>query len=266
MQEQNSAEWQAPPPPEDIRTEEAAQMSEVGTLANIFFEPGRTFEDLRRKPRFILATLAIIIVITGFQFLFLQKMGEDRVRRFMTEQIEKNPQVASMSPEQKEQTINMQMRISSISRYLLPVFVIIGLLLGGLLYWLGTKAMGGSATFLQGLSVWVYSSLPPTLIMMLANVIVLLFKSADEIDISQSQRGLIHANPTMFFDGKEMPVLATIIGTLDFFSIWGWILAAIGLRKVGKLSSGAAWGVVFILALVGVAFRVISAYFSGNPM
>jgi hypothetical protein len=266
MQETNAGEWQAPPPPEQIKAEEPPQMSEAATLGNIFIEPGRTFEDLRRKPRFIFAALAIIVVMTGFQFLFVQKMGDERIRRFISDQIEKNPQVASMPAEQKQQTVDMQVRISSISRYFMPVFVIIGLLIGGLLYWLGTKAMGGSASFWQGLSVWVYSSFPPTVIMMLANMIVLFFKSADEIDIGQSQRGLVHANPSMFFDGKEMPVLATLIATLDFFSLWGWILAAIGLQKVGKLSSGAAWGIVLIFALVGIAFRVIMALVSGNPM
>ena len=44
MQEQNSSEWQAPPPPEKIEAGEPAQMSEAATLGNIFFEPGRTFE------------------------------------------------------------------------------------------------------------------------------------------------------------------------------------------------------------------------------
>ncbi len=44
-------EWQAPlPPAPNVPVEEAAQMSEVGTLGSIFFEPGATFEDLRRKP------------------------------------------------------------------------------------------------------------------------------------------------------------------------------------------------------------------------
>ncbi len=39
--EQNEPEWQAPPLPEEIiNTEEPAQMSEVATLGNIFFDPG----------------------------------------------------------------------------------------------------------------------------------------------------------------------------------------------------------------------------------
>ena len=72
------------------------------------------------------------------------------------------------------------------------------------------------------------------------------------------------ANPSFFIDGKTMPVLATVLGTFDLFLIWGWILAAIGLQKVGKLSGGSAWTIVLILTLIGLTFRVVSALFSGN--
>jgi hypothetical protein len=266
MQEQNPVEWQAPPPPEAIAPKEEPQMSEAATLVNIFFEPGRTFEDLRRKPRFILATVIMCVLTTGFLFAFTQKMGEDRYRRFFAEQVEKSPQAGSLSAEQKQESINLQQLIMKVVTYALPIFIIIGLAIGGLIYWLAGKAMGGSLNYLHGISVWLYSSLPITIVSILANFIVLFLKSADEIDIAASQRGLISANPGFFIDGKEMPVLATLLSTFDFFQIWGWILAAIGLQKVAKISSGAAWAIVLILALVSVAWRVLQALLTGNPM
>lgn len=266
MQEQNPVEWQAPPPPEAIKAEEPPQMSEAATLGNIFFEPGRTFEDLRRKPRFILASVIICLLTTGFLFTFMQKMGEDRYRRFFAEQIDKSPQAGSLSSEQKQQSINLQLTITKYITYILPVLILAGLAMGGLVYWLAGKAMGGSLNYLHGVSVWVYASLPIVVVSILANFIVLFLKSADEIDIAASQRGLISANPSFFIDGKEMPVLATLLGTLDFFQIWGWILAAIGLQRVARISSGSAWGIVLILALVSLAWRVVQALLTGNPM
>jgi sorbitol-specific phosphotransferase system component IIC len=266
MQEQNPVEWQAPPPPEAIAAKEEPQMSEASTLVNIFFEPGRTFEDLRRKPRFILATVIICLLTTAFMFAFTQKMGDERYRRFISDQMEKSPQAASMSAEQKQQGINLQLTIIKGVSYALPIFIIIGIAIGGLIYWLGGKAMGGSLNYLHGISVWVYASLPIAVVFTLANFIVLFLKSADEIDIAASQRGLINANLGFFIDGKEMPVLATLLNTFDFFQIWGWILAAIGLQRVAKISSGAAWGLVLILALIGLAWRVVQALLTGNPM
>ncbi|PYS99023.1 MAG: hypothetical protein DMF63_13195 [Acidobacteria bacterium] len=266
MQNPESAEWQAPPPPEKIAPAEEPQMSELATIGNIFFEPGRTFEDLKRKPRFVIGAIIICLLVTAYSFGLYYKIGDSGVRSFIAEQIDKNPNASSMTGEQKTKAIDMQMTIQKVVRFVMPLFVFASLLIGGLLYWAGAKAFGGTGGFLHALSVWVYSSLPPAIVGMIANFIVMAIKSADDIDMAQSQRGVIHANLGFLFDGKAMPVLTTLIGTIDVFYIWGWILAAIGLRITNRLSTGSAWTIVFILALVGTMFRVVSAYFSGNPV
>lgn len=258
----NESEWQAPPPPEQLqKTDEPPQMSEVGTLGGIFFEPGKTFEDLRRKPRFVLASLLMILVFTAFNFLYINKIGFEQIVRA---RIESNERIQQMPPEQKQAIIDQQSGpiVKGISYAAPPIVMIIIFLIGGLIYWLGANAMGGTATFLRGVSVWVYSSFPPTIVSMLANILVLFLKSTDDIDIATSQQGLVHANPSFFIDTKAMPVLGAVLGTFDVFFIWGWILAAIGLRIVGKISSGAAWAIVLIVALLNVAARVVGALFS----
>jgi hypothetical protein len=264
MEENSSTDWQ-PAEPSSGEDSETPRMSEVSTLANIFFEPGNTFEDLRRKPRFIMALVLISLLVTAYGLGVYYKVGEAGVRRFITEQIDRNPRTESLSAEQKTGAVDMQMKIQGVVRYAMPVFVAVSLLLGGLLYWLAAKAFGGTGNFLHGLSVFLYSSIPPTVIAMIANFIILAFKSADDIDIAASQRGLVHANPGILLDGKTMPVLATLVGTLDIFMIWGWILAAIGLRITNRLSSSSAWAIVLIFALIGTTFRVVGAVFSGNP-
>jgi hypothetical protein len=241
------------------------QMSEISTIANIFFEPGRVFEDLKRKPRFIIGSVIIALLVTAYTFGLITKVGEAGVRRAVLQQIEKSPQTASMSQEQKAGIVDMNLKIQKYTSYAVPVIVFISILLGGLFYFLAAKAFGGNGGFLHGVSVWVYSSIPPTVVAMIANGLVLMLKSADEIDISASQRGVIQASPGFLLDGKSMPVLTTLVNTLDLFMIWGWILAAIGLRITNRLSSGASWAVVIIIALIGVMFRVASAFFSGNP-
>jgi uncharacterized membrane protein (DUF485 family) len=266
MEEPNNAEWQAPPPPEGPTEEpEQPEMSEIATVGNIFLEPGRTFEDLRRKPRFLIAGLIIILLVTAFTFVFSAKIGPEGMRRFISQQIEKNPQAAGLSPEQKEKSIALQLTIQSVIKYILPIFIIIGFLIGALLYWLASKAFGGELRYTQAISVWVYSGLPTTVVAILANFIVLFLKSADEIDIAVSQRGLIQANLAFFVDAKAMPLVATLLSTVDLFQIWAWILAAIGLKKVAKLSSSSAWTIVLILAAVGLIFRIIGTLISGNP-
>jgi hypothetical protein len=118
---------------------------------------------------------------------------------------------------------------------------------------------------LENLSVWVYSGLPPTVLSMFANFIVLALKSADDIDLAASQRGLLHANLSFFVDGKAHAMIATFLSTFDFFAIWGWILAAIGLSAVNKMSKASSWAIVFLLVLIGLGFRLVGAALSGNP-
>lgn len=244
---------------------EPSRMSEPATLANIFFEPGNTFEDLKRKPRFIMGLVLIALLVTAYSFGLFYKVGEEGVRRFVTEQIDRNPQTENLTAEQKQRAVDLQMTIQKVVRYGIPVFVAASMFLGGLLYWLGAKAFGGTGGYLQNLSVFIYSSIPPTVVGMIANFIILAFKSADEIDLAASQRGLVHANPGILLDGKAMPVLTTFVSTFDVFLIWGWVLAAIGLRITNRLSSGSAWAIVLIFALISTAFRVIGSVFSGVP-
>jgi hypothetical protein len=240
-------------------------MSEPATLANIFFEPGRTFESLRIKPKFILGTLIILILMSAFQTFFIEKVGFENI---VKAQINSNPMMDDMEPAKKKEIIDQQASpvMRTVSSASLPVVMIIFFLIGGLIYWLAGNAMGGSMTFLRGISTWIYSSLPPTVVSLIANMIVLAFKSVDDIDILASQRGVIQANPAMFFDGKTMPVLTTLISSIDLFQIWGIVLAAIGLKIVGKISTGSAWGIVLILSLIGIAFRVVGALLFGAAM
>jgi hypothetical protein len=141
--------------------------------------------------------------------------------------------------------------------------ILIVIFVGGLIYWLGANAMGGDARYLHGVSVWVYSWFPPFVVSMILNTVVLFLKSADDIDVVASSGGLIQANPSMLIDGKAQPVLNALLSSIDLFAIWGWILAAIGLRVVAKLTSGTAWAVVMILALTGIAIKVVWALFFG---
>lgn len=251
-------QWKAPHPEENKAEAEQPQMSEAATLGGIFYEPGNTFEDLRRKPRFLLAGLIIIVAVTAFNAIFIQKIGFEKL---VLERMESNESFRQMPADQRDKIIAQQSgTVAKVIGYAAaPIVLVIIFLIGGLIYWLGANAMGGNAGFLHGLSVWVYSSLPPTVLFVLANLLVLMLKSVDEIDLATAQSGLVQANPGMFINAKEMPALAAALSAFDLFAIWGWVLAAIGLQKVAKLSSGAAWGVVLVIGLIGITAKVVWA-------
>ena len=139
------------------------------------------------------------------------------------------------------------------------------LALGGGLYLLGTMAMGGSVSYKQALSVWTYASLPPSVLLMLGNILMLFLRSRDDIDPLKDNRGLMQGNPGVLVDGTTQPILATALSAIDVFSIYGLFLAALGLRKVSRLSAGAAWGIVLTIWLFGIVFRILLASITGRP-
>jgi hypothetical protein len=121
-------------------------------------------------------------------------------------------------------------------------------------------------SYKQALSVWAYSSFPPTLLLMLANIVMLLVQPPDPADAAKSRGGMIHANPSILVDGTQHPVLATLFGSFDLFIFFGLFLAAVGLHKVARLSKGAAWGIVIAIWLLGVILKLAFAAFSGSPI
>ncbi|MEJ7712764.1 MAG: YIP1 family protein [Pyrinomonadaceae bacterium] len=198
------------------------------TLTGIFFEPGRVFESFRARPRFLVAALIIIAAVIAFQFLFIQRLGYENVIRAEVES-----RMPDMEPAQREQAIEQQLSpIVKTLRYVVPLIVIAFVFaIGGALYLLGTLAMGKSINYKQALAVWTYSSLPPGVLIMAVNILLLFIKAIEDIDPASSNRGLVRASPGILVDGSAHPVLATALGTFDLFAIYGLILCGARLKE-----------------------------------
>jgi hypothetical protein len=264
MIEQNpNQEWQPPPLPESgLRTEAAVpKMSLMETLTGVFFEPGRTFENLRQHPRFLVAGLIIILSMSAFQIFFIEKAGYANI---IKAQLQNNPQVEQMDAEQKQKMFEMYE--NPVMKYITygstPIVFVIIFVIGALIYWGAINAFGGNAGFLSSLSGWVYSSLPPMLLMSIANIIILLIKPIEDIDLAHSQGGLVQANLGLLVNPKDNRFLYGFLSAFDLFAIFGMILGAIALQKIGKLSSASAWTITIILFLIGMTFRIVQALFS----
>ena len=252
----------APPAP---GPEDEPPMTTAETLSGIFFEPGRTFEHLRRRPRFLVAALIMAVLTTGFVYAIYSRVSYDDLVR---QAVEKTPRTADLPAEQKEKVIAMQTGpvVKTINYVSRPVAIFIFLLVGGLLYLLGAMAMGKGVSYRQALSVWTYSSLPPYALAMVANIILVFLKAPEDISPEDTQRGLVRANLSVLVDPTARPALATMLGLFDVFAVYSLVLAAIGLHKVAKLSSGSAWAVVLVIWLVGAVIRVAIATAFGIPL
>jgi hypothetical protein len=245
---------------------ETVEMSTPQTLTGIFFEPGRTFEALRARPRFLAAALILAFALLASTVVFFTKVDYDQMIR---QALENSPRAEQMTPEQKETAISIQTK--PIVKYglgygapFIGVFIFVAI--GAAIYLLGTMAMGKRISYKQALAVWTYSSVPPTLLVTIANIIMLFVRPPDPADAAAARGGLVHANLGILVDRTAHPVMVSALGALDLFVIYGLVLAAIGLRKTGRMSSGTAWTIVIIVWLIGVILRVSGAALFGQAM
>jgi hypothetical protein len=247
------------------QTPDGPTMTTAETLTGIFFEPGRVFESFRARPRFLVAAIITAVLVCIFTIALFQRAGYENMMRAA---IENSRQADQMTPEQKDKAIAMYSNpaVKAIN-YLSPLIVITMIFAAGAaLYMLGVMLMGRSLSYAQALSVWTYSSFPPAVLSILVSFILLFLKSQEDLETIQPGRSLAQANLGILVDPKASPVLAAALGSFDVFVFYGLFLAALGLRKVARLSSGAAWGIVLGLWLVGMICKVALAAATGTVM
>ena len=232
----------------------APVMSTPATLTGIFLEPGRTFEALRERPRFVVAAIIILVLSLIITFLIFNKIDYSA---FLRDQITKGPRGDQMTPEQVDAAVGFYN--GPIGKVLIYVFPVIGVAVyiaaGGALYLLGSMLMGGVIRYKQAISVWTYSSFAPAVLSTIVGIIVVLITPAEDINPGQPG-GVVRANLGILLPHGSSPALAALLSSFDIFTFYGLFLAALGLRKVGKMSSGSAWTVAVGLWLIGVILKV----------
>ena len=246
-------QWQPPPPPPLAGPSDpgAPVMSTPETLTGIFFEPGRVFESFRNRPKFLIAGLIIFILTISVTALVYARID---MGQYIRDKMEQNPRNAGQTEQQKEMAVQ-------IGKYVAPAIIVLSvpvtIAAGAALYLLGVMAFGGSIGYKQSLSVWAYSSFPPAVLGTIVAVLVLFLKASGDIDPEH----LLVTNPGAFMGSESSPVLVALLTNFDLLRFYGLFLAAIGLRKVAKISSGSAWAIVLgfflIRAILGVASAAI---------
>ena len=231
-----------------------SDMSTGETLTGIFFEPSRTFEALRARPRFLVAGLILLILTVAVTLVLYARVD---MGQFIRDRIEQSPNAAQATEAQKEMQVKFGKMIGMVG---IPLAVPIGIAVGGALYMLLTMAFGGSITYKKSVSVWTYSWLAPSVFGTLIALLVLFLKSPDTI----VPENLVVTNPGALMGEGAPKVLKALLSQFDLLRFYGFFLAALGLRKVAKISSGQAWGVVLTLWFIGLLFAVGRAALFGG--
>jgi Yip1 domain len=236
--------------------EPQATISPLGRIIGVLFSPKATFEDIVRKPSWILPVIlfAILgaIVAVGLNY----KMNW---REYVGQQIEKSPRAANLSPEQKQQQIEMGAKIAPYSAYVfgIPAPLVIVLIVAVVMLGAYNLIGGAGVKFKTALGITSHAFVP----LILGNLlflVVLFLKPPGTLDLDNP----VATNVAAFLPDGIPKWLETLGKNLDVFAIWITFLIAVGFAAANprKLKGGTSYTIAFgvfatyIVIRVGLAF------------
>jgi hypothetical protein len=232
--------------------EPQGQISAFGRAFGVLFAPQKTFEDIVRKPGWIVPLLISTILGVAVSYTLVQRVNW---REFISQQMEKSPQAAQLTPEQKEQRVEMGAKFTTPSIYAFGVLgpTIIALIYA-LVFWGAYSLMGGISTnFSTAFSIVMHAFMTGIVSAPLL-VLVLFLKDPSAIDPNNP----LASNIAAVFPDDSPQWLVALGKSIDVFTFWTLILIAIGFAAVNpkKLKGAKPYTIAFSLWAVYVVCRV----------
>lgn len=210
---------------------EEKQNVEKPSLFGMILNPTEQFEKIKKRP-LIWGAMVIVTILTVIGS-WLMSLGIE---------IQDDMGIPNME---------IFVQINSIIVGLLsPVF---GVLISSFIYWIIIKIVRSEATFQQLFSMNTYIMIISAFSILINGALTAILGGDGEV-LFTSLGSLIVVEGAM----------AGLFNNLEVFTIWGVILSAIGLHKVGELSKGLAWTISIAFFVIAIIFSMIGAAFSAS--
>ncbi|MGB8475555.1 MAG: YIP1 family protein [Candidatus Acidiferrum sp.] len=228
------------------------QMSAISRAFGVLFSPQKTFEDIVRKPGWIVPIALLTVLSIAVSFGLNQRVNW---RDFVGQQIEKSPQASQLSADQKQQRIEAGAKFAPISTYVFgAVGPILLALVIGLIMWGAYSLLGGISTnFTTALAITSHAFMTGLISSPLFLLIIYL-KAPGTIDLQNP----IATNAAAFLPDDSANWLVALCKSFDIFTFWTLILLAIGFAVINpkKLKGGKPYMIAFGVWAVWVVLRV----------
>jgi hypothetical protein len=216
-------------------------ISPIGRIIGVFFSSKATFEDIVKKPSWVLPVVLLTLFSIGVSFAINQRINW---REFMSQQIEKSSQAASMSAEQKEQRIERGAKFSPVFTYCIGLAgPIIGILVVALVMWGAYNLLGGADTnFGTAFAITTHAFMTGLLSSVLF-ILVLYLKPYGTVDLENP----VATNLAAILPDDAAKWLVALLKSFDVFTFWTLILLAIGFAATNpkKLKGSKAFTIAF---------------------
>jgi len=221
-------------------------------IIGVFFSPKATFEDIVRKPGW----LAPVLLTTVLSIISVVALNQ-RVnwRDFIVQQIEKSPQGAQLSADQKQQRAEVGAKFTVAIVYVAGVIVPVcfALIVGLVMMGAYNLMAGAGARFSTAVSIVAHAGLVGIVSTPLF-LLVLFLKPPGTIDPENP----LATNLAAFLPEDSARWLVVLGKSIDIFTIWTLILIAIGFAAVNprKLKGAKSFTIAFSVWAAFVILRV----------
>jgi hypothetical protein len=233
-----------------------AKISSFGRLSGVLFSPKSTFEDIVRKPTWLLPAILLAVLSAVVAFGINQKMNW---REYVGQQIEKNPAAAQLSNEQKEQRIESGAKLAPIFAYAfgIPAPVIVVLVVA-LILWGAYNLLGGANVNYKTALGIVSHAYVPVLVANVLFLIVLFLKPYGTLDLENP----VATNLAAFLPEDSGKWLLALGKNIDIFILWVTALIGVGFGAANpkKLKGGKPYVIAFGMLAVWIIVRVGAAF------
>jgi Yip1 domain len=233
-----------------------ANISPIGRIFGVLFSPKSTFEDIVRKPSWLLPFVIFIALVIAVCVCLNMRMNW---RDYVSQQIEKSPQAAQLSADQKEQRVEAGAKMAPTFTYVfgigLQVIIFFAL---ALIMWGAYSLLGGVSTnFTTAMGITAHAFMT-SIVSSPLFILILFLKPYGTVDLDNP----LATNLAVLLPEDSAKWLMALCKSFDIFVFWILILLAIGFTAINpkKLKGAKPFAIAFGLWAVFVVIRVGFAF------
>lgn len=235
------------------------QIGAFGRLVGAIINPRPTFEDIARKPSWLLPLLLLIIVAVATTVVIGQRIGwQTVIEKQIAQSASAQRRMDQLTPEQRAGVIAQQAKFAPYVGYIFAVllFTIPALIFAAVLMGIFNATSSAALNFKTSFGVVTHSYMP-FVIASLLGILIMYLKQPDQIDL----QNVLASNAGAFLSSDAPKWLLALCTSLDLFSFWmlGLMAFAYSVVRPKKItfSKGLTWvaliWVVYVLMKVGIA-------------
>lgn len=240
---------------QNIITEEQQELTQMDAISGVFTEPGATFETITKFPKrnfWLLPVIILVVTSVISSFLFFsdaELVGKmmDKQKQQLRERMQENVKSGKMTQEQANNAIEQAekfmdpkglfFKITGTAGAVVAPFLMLFVL--SVIYMLLLKMFKANFEFVNILNVVGLSLIVSAIGSIIAIVLSIIMGDLTSVGLA-----LVLKADTV---GETV---YTLLMKLDAFSIWFYVLVAIGLVKVAKVKPVISYSIVFGLWVI----------------